>query len=152
MRYRLGVDRPYLIYAQTGDEPSPDDEHVGGFPGPADGVATARRVVDFLNAPHLHARELVGPPHAHQDGPCGEDCYRPRTWRKLVEPDGLASVLNVEGHGRFVIAVRRELGNTTYVHEDDVDEHGVQRGITWTLGRLRELGNVTEVRVARDAP
>jgi hypothetical protein len=69
----------------------------------------------------------------------------PRTWPKLDEPQRLAEVLEVQGHGRFHIAVRRELGNTTYVHEDDIDEHGVQRGLTWTLGRLRELGDVIEV-------
>lgn len=72
---------------------------------------------------------------------------KPRVWSHSVAPDDIADVLEVQGHGRFVLCIRRTMppGGTTYIHEDDVDEHGVQSGLTWTLGRLRELGEVREV-------
>lgn len=69
----------------------------------------------------------------------------PRTWPKLdPAPDDIAEVVEVEGQGRFKVAVRRlsPPGGTTYVH---VDEHGATGAVTFTLGRLRELGDVTEV-------
>jgi hypothetical protein len=77
----------------------------------------------------------------------GPAVRQPRVWPQSVAPDDIADVLEVEGHGRFVLCIRRTMppGGTTYVHEDDVDEHGVQSGLTWTLGRLRELGEVREV-------
>lgn len=67
----------------------------------------------------------------------------PRVWPKLDgAPADISEVVEVEGHGRFRIAVRRQSGDTTYVHED---EHGATGRVTFTLGRLRELGEVREV-------
>jgi hypothetical protein len=77
-------------------------------------------------------------------GPMSVVMREPRTWPKLdKEPDDISRTIEVEGHGRFVIAVRRPYpdNNTTFIHEDDAADGG----LTWTLGRLRELGDVTEV-------
>lgn len=67
---------------------------------------------------------------------------KPRTWKQLEPtPDNISDVIEVRGQ-HYRVAVRRQLGQTTFVH---LDEHGTTGAVTFTLGHLREIGDVTEV-------
>lgn len=100
------------------------------------------------DADDMHWRTWIGAilVDEHPDGVTVEFAppREPRTWPKLDDEPDAPNMVEVDGQGRFVVAVRRSgegINQTTYVHEDDAESGG----ITWTLGRLREMGEVREV-------